>query len=244
MRQSITMQIGRNKSKTLITFSSLLSILLLISLLVSVIHIQQTKNKKDAKHASRIYGVLNVCLQQDISEDKKEQQLLEELANDISFALYNIELKEKHEKAEEKLHKNEQTFRHLVENAFDAIYFMNGRHYEYVNQRFCEITGYTIDELTSPSFDFEALLTEQSKDIVEERYKARQRGEKVPNQYEIQLKSKDGNLKYVELTTVSMDHESNGNEVKVMGIMRETTQRRKAEKELIEAKKGQKKAIS
>ena len=189
------------------------------------------------EYASRIYGVLNVCLQQDIGEDEKEQQLLQELADDISFALYNIELQEKHKKAEEELHKSEQTFRHLIENAFDAIYFMNGRYYEYVNQRFCEITGYTIDELTSASFDFEALLTEQSKDIVEARYKARQRGEKVPSQYEIQLKSKDGNLKYVELTTVAMEHESDNNKVKVMGIMRETTQRRKAEKELIEAKK-------
>ncbi|MGM0497421.1 MAG: PAS domain S-box protein [Bacteroidota bacterium] len=189
------------------------------------------------EHASRIYGVLNVYLNQKIIEDDKELQLLEELANDISFALHNIELKEKHQKAETDLQKSEQTFRHLVENAFDAIYFMHDRHYEYVNQRFCELTGYTFDELTVPSFDFGALLTEESKKTVEERYNARQRGKKIPNQYEIQLKSKDGTLKFVELTTVAMDSEANNDGVRVMGIMRETTQRREAERELIKAKR-------
>jgi len=191
------------------------------------------------EYAGQVYGVLNVSLPKEITEDKEEQVLLEELADDLSFALHNIELKEQHQSAEKELQKSEQTFRNLVENAFDAIYFMRGRHYEYVNQRFCEITGYSFEELTSPSFDFEALLTEQSRQTVEERYKARQKGEKIPNQYEIQLKSKDGNYKYVELTTVSMEPDANNeeNEVVVMGIMRDTTQRREAERELIKAKR-------
>jgi PAS domain S-box-containing protein len=191
------------------------------------------------EYAGKIFGVLNVSLPKEITEDQEEQALLEELADDISFALHNIELVEQHQKAEKELQKSEQTFRNLVENAFDAIYFMRGRHYEYVNKRFCEITGYTFEELTSPSFDFEALLTEHSRHTVEERYKARQKGEEVPNQYEIQLKSKDGRYKYVELTTVSMEPESNEkeNEVLVMGIMRDTTQRREAERELIKAKR-------
>ncbi len=126
-----------------------------------------------------------------------------------------------------------------MENAFDAIYFMRGRRYEYVNQRFCEITGYTFEELTSLSFDFEALLTEDSRQTVEERFKARQKGEDVSNQYEIQLKSKDGSYKYVELTTVFMESDTNKeeNEVSVMGIMRDTTQRREAERELVKAKR-------
>ena len=192
------------------------------------------------EYGGQTYGVLNVSLPKEITEDKEEQALLEELADDISFALHNIELKEQHQSAEKELQRSEQTFRNLVENAFDAIYFMRGRHYEYVNQRFCEITGYNYEELTSPSFDFDALLTEQSRQTVEERYKARKRGEDIPSQYEIQLQSKDGSYKFVELTTVSMEQEENHNkekEVVVMGIMRDTTKRREAERELIKAKR-------
>jgi len=186
------------------------------------------------EHAGRIFGVLNVSLPLEITRDQKEIDLLEELADDLAFALHNLELRKKHSNAEKALIESEKTFRNLVENAFDAIYFMRDRHYEYVNHRFCEITGYSEKELTAPEFDFDALLTEESKETVEERYAARARGEEIPSQYEIQLEAKDGTLKYVELSTVSMD---NKNEVTVMGIMRDTTQRRIAEQELIEAKR-------
>jgi PAS domain S-box-containing protein len=133
---------------------------------------------------------------------------------------------------EKALKGSESKYRMLVENAFDGIYLMRGRKYEYVNKRFTDITGYTFDEVTSPEFDFGILLTDQSRVMVEARYEARRRGEKIPGQYDIEIKSKDGQVKYVTISTVSI---SEGDEVVVTGIMHEITRRVLAEKALWES---------
>ena len=149
------------------------------------------------KHQGKTYGILTVSLSEERTRDPEEQTLLTEVAADISFALHNLELEKRHHQTVRKLEKSEKKFRTLVDNAFDAIYLMRGRHYEYVNERFCDITGYSAQELTQNTFDFNQLLTKESRKHVENRYKARQEGKNIPNQYEIQLQAKDGTLKYV-----------------------------------------------
>lgn len=121
------------------------------------------------------------------------------------------------------------SYKTLIENAFDAIYLMKGRHYIYVNPRFCELTGYTFEELTSESFDFNILIPEESKKLLEERYQARLEGREIPNQYELQLLHKSGKRAYVEVSTVSVGKPG---EVVVMGIMRDITQRKEYELQL------------
>jgi PAS domain S-box-containing protein len=128
--------------------------------------------------------------------------------------------------------KSSTLYRALIENAFDAIYLMKGRHYEYVNPRFCELTGYTYEELTAPDFDFEVLISEESKKYLEERYRARLEGKEIPNQYEVQLVHKTGKKVYVEVSTVSVGELG---EVVVMGIMRDITLRKMYEQQLKES---------
>jgi len=135
--------------------------------------------------------------------------------------------------AEKRILESEAKFRTLVENAFDGIYMMDDIKYTYVNSRFCEITGYTKDELTSDEFDFNVLLTKQSKEIVNQRYLARKRGEDIPVTYNFQLRSKDGRFKEVELSTASVGSKG---QVGVIGILRDITDRKKTENELKEAK--------
>ncbi|MDP3445994.1 MAG: PAS domain S-box protein, partial [Ignavibacteria bacterium] len=143
----------------------------------------------------------------------------------IILTLRNI-TKEKTEeqlrlKAEADLKKADQKYKGLIEHAFDAIYITRGRHFEYVNKRFIEITGYSEDELTDKNFDFSVTLTDKSKKIVEERYQARQRGEELPSRYHFQIRSKTGIINDVEITTVAIQEE---NDVVVMGIMRNITE--------------------
>ncbi len=131
-------------------------------------------------------------------------------------------LNEAHQQAEQALIDSERKYKMLVENAFDAIYLIRNRNFEYCNQRFLDLTGYKSNEVVSQTFDFADLLSEKSQAIVEARYEARKRGEELPSQYEFQIKRKDGGLVDVEISTVSL---SEGDQVVVLGIMRDISER-------------------
>ena len=137
-------------------------------------------------------------------------------------------------KAEEILRKSEERFRSLVENAFDGIYLTNGKYFYFVNEKFCEITGYSEQELTSPDFNFDVTLTEDSIKIVKERSFMRQVGKNIAGTYEIQIKTKDGSYKYVEISTVNIGQ---GKELNVMGIVRDFTERRRIESQIIQSER-------
>lgn len=141
------------------------------------------------------------------------------------------ELKEDVLKTYAELSETETKLSILFDNTFDGIYILDNKKYEYVNNSFCQITGYSFDELTSPNFDFNVLLTSNSKSFMEERYRLRQEGKEVPNRYEIEIKSKDDKEKHLEVTTVSIGKEGH---IRVFGIMRDITDRIKHEQILIE----------
>ncbi|MDP3462349.1 MAG: PAS domain S-box protein [Bacteroidales bacterium] len=159
---------------------------------------------KAVRKASKIIGV--VMTARDITKQK--------------------ELETSHTRVEEALRKNEMKYKSLIDSAFDAIYITKGRRFEYVNKQFSEITGYSPEEVTSADFDFSITLTERSKEIVNERYKARQRGEEIPSRYSFQLRAKSGRITDVEITTVAFKE---GDEVVVMGIMRDISEQLRVE---------------
>lgn len=135
-------------------------------------------------------------------------------------------------RAEEALNRSEAKYRNLVDNAFDAIYLLRGKRYEYVNPRFCEITGYSFSELTNIDFDYNVLLNEEGRSFLEGRYLARQNRVEIPNQYQIPIISKTGKTTQIEVSTVPFQDE---NSVVVLGIMRDVTDRKEAEQALSES---------
>ena len=153
---------------------------------------------------------------------KEERELIEQLCQLITRWL------EKHE-AQLAMAESEDKFRRLIDNAFDAIYLMEGRSYSYVNQSFVRLTGYTKEELTSDHFDFGMLLTDKSRQEVEQRYQARKSGQEVAPQYNLQLRTSSGELRDVEVSTVSLPSKTG---VLILGIMHDMTERIKAEVDL------------
>ncbi|MDP3442822.1 MAG: PAS domain S-box protein, partial [Ignavibacteria bacterium] len=144
----------------------------------------------------------------------------QQLINQVALTLGNwIE----HQRILAALKTSEEKFRNLIENAFDAIYLMEDRHYSYVNSGFVKLVDYSFEELTSKDFNFSALLTEKSKKIGEERFAARQQGLEVASTYETQLLTKSKLVKDVEISTVSVGEEGN---VLIMGIIRDVTDRK------------------
>jgi len=128
--------------------------------------------------------------------------------------------------AEIALRVSEQKYRAITENAFDGIYLLGLKSFSYVNQRFCEITGYTQQELLDENFDILCLISEESKKVAEDRRKARLELRDIPRTYEVQLITKSGVVVDVEVSTTMLKFEEN---FEILGIVRDITERKSNE---------------
>jgi len=68
-------------------------------------------------HKGKVYGVLSASVLKEVIADEQEQGLFNEVAGDIAFALYDIEMEEKRVQAEAALRQSEQ----LLASVFDSI---------------------------------------------------------------------------------------------------------------------------
>lgn len=123
------------------------------------------------------------------------------------------------------LEASERKYRILTEKAFDGIYLLRKTTFEYVNQRFCDLTGYSYDELTHPEFDNLSLFTPESKQMAVDRQKARAGGYELPSTYEMEIITRSGQLRLVEISTNQLNDA--GEENLILGIMRDITERKK-----------------
>ncbi|NQU04678.1 MAG: PAS domain S-box protein, partial [Calditrichaeota bacterium] len=150
------------------------------------------------------------------------------VGKDLVLFCIDVDLSDR-KKKEESLRESEERYKMLVDNAFDGIYLLRGKSYEYANPRFCDITGYSSEELTSGSFNYNVLLTDEASELIQQRYDARKRHEEVPNRYEVKIKHKSGKILDVDVSTVAIGDSS---DVYVLGIMRDITERKQAEDDL------------
>jgi PAS domain S-box-containing protein len=132
-------------------------------------------------------------------------------------------------KAEQELSDSEKKFRGVVENANDAIYIITSEGFEYVNSAFERLTGYTSKQVCKKSFNFWDIIHPDDVKMIKEREDARRKGKEVPSRYEFRVLAKDGKEKTVEPATV---HIGEKGELKVMGILRDVTDRKQAEEKI------------
>ena len=126
--------------------------------------------------------------------------------------------------AEEALRVSERRFRTLTETSSSAIFIFRGEETLYVNPSSMRILGYSEAELLSMKFWQFVHPDEQM--AVRERGLARQRGEKVPNQMEIRVLTKDGQERWVEYNAALIDVEGTP---AVLGTVFDITERRRAQ---------------
>ena len=135
-------------------------------------------------------------------------------------------------KMEEALRESEARFRGLVENAQDGIYIITPKGFEYVNPAFEKITGYKREEIYDPGFSFWKLIHKGDIPLIKEREKAREKGKELLPMYSFRIVRKDGGIRWVEVTTVNIGRPG---EVRVIGILRDITERKEIEEALKES---------
>ena len=136
-------------------------------------------------------------------------------------------------KAEEILRENEEIFRSVVERSMMGIAVIDDFfRYTYVNELFCDVSGYKKDEILGRDFTF--LLSEESKVIAAERNRRRRAGEEVPEQYEFCFLRKNGEKRLGEVRS-SVYLDSTGKMKTIIQII-DITKRRQSEQEIHESR--------
>ena len=74
-------------------------------------------------HGNRVYGILAVCMPPDYATDVEEQGLFTEVADDIAYALRQIELGEQRQRTEQALRESEEKYRALFETMAEGVVY-------------------------------------------------------------------------------------------------------------------------
>ncbi len=184
------------------------------------------------EYGGRIYGLVSVSVPMKYAPIKEEQELLHELADDISFALHGLEVEEGRRRAQEALRESESHYRSIVENSHAGIMVVDEAYRcIYVNDELGRLLGRGREEIVG--HDFREFLDGESRNLVVDRYRRRQRGEEVPSRYEFTVVRKDGEKRRVE-ASVTVIRDSAGR-TKTIAQLLDITDRVQAEEKLKES---------
>ncbi|MCK4985396.1 MAG: GAF domain-containing protein, partial [Desulfobacterales bacterium] len=85
------------------------------------------------EHEGKVFGIVTLSVPKEVTPDKKEQELVQEIANDIGFGLDKIEKEKKRKQSEEAFLESERRFRNLVENSLTGISIVQADRIVYQN---------------------------------------------------------------------------------------------------------------
>ena len=120
------------------------------------------------------------------------------LVSNIDSAMRRLQL-------ERGLRESELKFRTLTEHNNAPVYVIQGERFMYVNRAFTRLLEYSADECYRMAF-WEVIHPDH-RSLVRERGFARQRGEKVPERYEVKLITKEANTLWAELSVALIEYQ-------------------------------------
>jgi PAS domain S-box-containing protein len=184
------------------------------------------------KNSGKVIGVMTLYSTVAYFFDEQEIELLEEVANNISFALESIEAEKKQLEAEAKLLESEEKFRLMIKNSNDTFVLINEKGEQfYISDAAIRDTGFTIDELKGPiqnviyPDDLEKVISAVNEVLSKE-------GEIIKVQYRHKHKYKD----FIWYEAVGQNFISNPAINAVVVNVRDITAIKEFESELIVAK--------
>ncbi len=149
----------------------------------------------------------------------------------VQFQGYLMNITER-KKAEEALFESEAKYRSLIEGSNDAIYLLYNRKFEITNNRFLEMLGYSMEEMSNPGFDFIHLVAPKSRQLVENRQKSIVQGKPSAHKYELTIITKTGKEIEVEASVSYIDYKDG---IATQGILRDITERKRQQEIMMNA---------
>lgn len=115
-----------------------------------------------------------------------------------------LEAARRHE-LNEALVQSEEKYRHVVENANEAIVIAQDGCIRFANPQTSRLSGYSPEELhAKPFLDF---VFDEDKPLVAANYMKRMRGEQAESSYDFRIVDKQGTVRWLNINAVSMDWE-------------------------------------
>ncbi len=170
------------------------------------------------------YGVLSVLASPSFKLDEVEQELLKEVANDIAFALHNIEV-------ERSLKEREEKYRTLFEVANDAILIMDGYEFMDCNSKTEDMFGCKKEEIIGKT-PWDIISPDVQPDGNNSKKKAKRKIDKtydgVPQRFEWKHCTIDGEEFFTDIILTKFEVQK---ETYIMAIVRDITERREVEEQ-------------
>ncbi len=176
-------------------------------------------------HGEKVYGVIAVSAPGRFVTEAEEQRLVKDVAEDIAFALHNMEMERERTTAERSLRSSEERYRRLFEETRDAIAITTrkGRFID-ANQAFLDLFGYSREDLSRMTF--KELYADPLLGRVFRR-EAEKKG--FVKDFEVALMRKDG-VKRDCLLTMSVRRDDAGKIQGYQGIIRDISERKRLER--------------
>jgi len=179
------------------------------------------------RHRDKVYGIIAASVPIGVATDEEEQLLFLEVAQDIAFALLNIEVEEKRKRSEEALVQEHQLMQALMDNIPDSIYFKDDKNrFIRVNKAKAEHSGTTPESMRGKT-DFDFFPQEQAKEAFADDNRVMESNRPLLDKIQ-KITHADGTEHWVSITKIPRYNER-GKVIGTMGISRNITERKRIE---------------
>ncbi len=188
----------------------------------------------DASHAKRRAEAAEEKLAETVQQLQQANEALEKSNLDLRHRYEALEQEiaiRRH--AQDSLTQSEKRFRTMSEMLPVGVAIIQGLGHRYVNRTFERISGYTVEELADLSYL--TYIHPEFQEMVKQRSLARQRGESVPERYEIRFVTKQGEDRWMDFAAAAIEYDGRP---AVLGTAIDITQRKELEERLREAKEA------
>jgi two-component system cell cycle sensor histidine kinase/response regulator CckA len=177
-------------------------------------------------------AVMQVRTFADGAYDQHDATLAQRVGDQIAGAIANSLLYTERQVAESALHETEEKYRVLVENSNDSIVLVRDGKVVYCNSAFENLLGYSLDDL--PGIQIDHVIVPEQLDRVLEYDILRQQGKDVPEEYEIDLLTREGFRVAVEMRPRLIEYQGQD---ATMIVIRDVSERKLLEEQLFQAQK-------
>lgn len=173
-----------------------------------------------------IYFYYKSLINENLAYSEQDSSILSEFSKRLGN-LISIKL------ANDALNNSNKRYQKVIERFYDATYLLYDSRFEFVNDQFVKMFGYSREELLEKDFTFTKLVAPESSPIIQHRKNLLDTGKARPSMYEFAAITKTHKKIICEASVSYLNYKTG---TAVQGIIRDVTERRSAEQKLRETK--------